>query len=262
MAKKPKISPVSDYYEAVRKTFDLQAEVLSRTISHSGEKGRNNEEFLKEFLRQALPKKFEIGTGFILSSDMHKSLSRQVDIVIYDNTTNSPLFNQLAFGVFPIESVYGTIEVKTRASAADLRKSWESIAFVRGLAQTKRYIEYGTHFLDGDPKKPVTGIHVLRNGLPPRSYVFAYDVAGWTSLAKFSVFVRDTLKRKGSAHLHGLCVIKKDWFLWQRPFTPGKVVIEARKGDALLRFYREIFHGVSSFPMKPGLLDDYLPGLS
>ena len=80
--------------------------------------------------------------------------SRQVDTVIYDEIHNSPLHRELAAYVFPIEMIYGTVEVKGLLTPNDLVPALQSIAGIRHLATEKSYIVYGEKVIAEDkPKK-------------------------------------------------------------------------------------------------------------
>ena len=118
------------YYEALRSIFQLESEVLTATLPHSGERGRNDEERLRAFLAKVLPRRFSIGTGFLVCSNPTLPASRQIDTVVFDEIHNSPLHRELAAYVFPIEMVYGTVEVKGLLKPSDLVSTLRSIAQV------------------------------------------------------------------------------------------------------------------------------------
>jgi hypothetical protein len=105
---------------------DRLADIIRRTgggasdnIDHSFEKGRLNEQHLNLLLRGYLPRRFGIGTGLVGSSS---TKSHQSDIILYDNVNNAPLYESEAFAVYPIEMVYGVVEVKTNAARLRAKK--------------------------------------------------------------------------------------------------------------------------------------------
>jgi hypothetical protein len=85
--------------------------------AHWGEEGRYKEAVLKNVLRKFLPKNLSVGTGFILAAngnnDEDNILSRQIDIIIYDNTLPL-LFSEGDFILTTLSNVRGIIEVKSR----------------------------------------------------------------------------------------------------------------------------------------------------
>ncbi|OOO02108.1 MAG: hypothetical protein USCGTAYLOR_01682 [Chromatiales bacterium USCg_Taylor] len=128
------------YYDALKHIFELESGVLTATLPHAGERGRNDEERFRAFLSKVLPRRFSIGTGFLVCSNPAVPPSRQVDTVIYDEIHNSPLHRELAAYVFPIEMIYGTVEVKGLLTPNDLVPALQSIAGIRHLATEKSYI--------------------------------------------------------------------------------------------------------------------------
>jgi hypothetical protein len=75
------------------------------------EEGRYKEAILRNVIRRFLPKNLDIGTGFILKDK--KEISKQIDIIIYDNTY-PVLFREGDFVITSPESVKAIIEVKTK----------------------------------------------------------------------------------------------------------------------------------------------------
>ena len=85
---------------------------------HWGEEGRYKEVILRNVLKRFLPQNISIGTGFILSEQ--KNISKQMDIIIYDNTY--PIFFQEGdFIITPEHNVKGIIEVKSKITNSDIK---------------------------------------------------------------------------------------------------------------------------------------------
>jgi hypothetical protein len=103
----------------------------SSFIKHSGDKGENREEFLRDFLSENLPKKFGVAKGEIITNDgIH---SHSADIIIYD-AINCPLLFSGKTKILPIEGVYGIIEVKSGLSKEELVIDCNKIAKFKSLA--------------------------------------------------------------------------------------------------------------------------------
>ena len=86
-----------------------------------------------------------------MSSNVNKKASRQTDIIVSDQFWDSPLYRELVAEVYPIETVYATIEVKglldkypkgRKEKKSDLDRSLEHIATIRNLAEDKTYVRY------------------------------------------------------------------------------------------------------------------------
>lgn len=98
-------------------------------LIHPGEYGMYRERCLKNILQKALPKKYSISDGFIITS--LNSVSTQCDLLIHDSQVQPIIDNNLA-KFFPVEEIYGIIEVKSDLSKTDF------IAALRKLAATKK----------------------------------------------------------------------------------------------------------------------------
>jgi hypothetical protein len=152
MATGPRSPGVEAYYATLQQVFELQSRVLSGVLSHYGERGANDEERVRDFLSKVLPKKFSVGTGFIVCSAPDLLPSSQTDVVIYDEIHNSPLHRELAAYVYPAEMVYGTVEVKATLRPPDLVKILEDIQKIRRMAKHRWYVHYRSRAKD--PARP------------------------------------------------------------------------------------------------------------
>lgn len=111
---------MNDYFNVISEKIKLDSQLIAESFrTHPGENGRNKEAILLNFLRTYLPQRYSLGTGFVASSD--PLLSNQNDIIIYDSFWSSRLFPELVSQIFPIESVYAVIEVKSRLDKKELK---------------------------------------------------------------------------------------------------------------------------------------------
>ncbi|MGE5220254.1 MAG: DUF6602 domain-containing protein [Chloroflexota bacterium] len=171
---------VRNYYSAFQEQFRLQSAILTGVLPHAGERGRNNEERFREFLSRILPKRYSVGSGFVICSEPSIPVSSQTDVVLFDEFENSPIHRELSSHVYPVEIVYGTVEVKGRLEKRDLPKICRDIAKIRALGAHRYYLQYGAvKKSDDQPDARVVVKHELHSGLPPRAFVFAYEQRGW-----------------------------------------------------------------------------------
>lgn len=258
MPNKIRTPEITEYFDAIKSAFELQTDIMTKMIPHYGERGRNNEEFLRAFLGKVLPKRFSLGSGFLCSSNDELGLSKQTDIVIYDEFYNSPLSRELSAFIYPIESVYATIEVKTTFRGAEFHNSLDAIAKIRRLAEEKRYAVFTSEPMDGDSDKPVVSVVEKQIKLPPRAFIFAYDADGWNEPEALRRWLVQKISKKNHAHVHGLAILKRGWFFSQRAYTSGDERIEFTDGNALRTFISSLLTSISSMPMMPALMDRYL----
>lgn len=89
-----------------------------------GEDGRYKEEKLKAVLRTRLPNNLSVGTGFVLNQKSHDEnvVSKQIDILVYDNTQPT-IFSEGDFVIVTQNSVKALIEVKSKISSNRTNKN-------------------------------------------------------------------------------------------------------------------------------------------
>ena len=87
--------------------------VASAQVHHKGSKGTFREGILRDFLEAGrLPMRYGLGAGEIISY-IRGETSRQADLIVYDKLNGITLLYDKAVQVFPINCVYGIIEVKS-----------------------------------------------------------------------------------------------------------------------------------------------------
>lgn len=106
---------------------------VSAMYEHQGNKGSFREGALRDFLASdRMPSKYGLGTGEIVSS--HGEVSKQRDLIIFDRMNGIPLLYSDTVQVFPVESVYGVVEVKSKLSKEELLKALDNIKSVKMLS--------------------------------------------------------------------------------------------------------------------------------
>lgn len=115
------------------KIADLKFEGTA-DYSHKLTKGELRERVLRDFLRPFLPNCYGLGSGEVFSSDGNES--KQIDIVIYDAVFSVILHLDENSFLFPCESVFGNIEVKSFLDSEKVLE--EAIANIRSLKLLKR----------------------------------------------------------------------------------------------------------------------------
>lgn len=122
---------VEKIFNLISKKMDADFQI-AKQAQHNSNIGGFREKVLKNFLEDGrLPSKYAIGSGEVVSPFFGHS--KQVDLIIYDKQ-NTPLLN---YGedssIYPIEGVYGIIEVKSKLSKHKLIEGLENIAAFKKL---------------------------------------------------------------------------------------------------------------------------------
>ena len=110
----------------------MQVDLEERLINHPGELGTAREEIIRKFLREYLPKRFEVATGFVF--DFAGQVSNQMDVIIADSSL-CPRFETAGGKLyFPCESVVAVGQVKSSiTSEEELRNAMDNIASAKQL---------------------------------------------------------------------------------------------------------------------------------
>jgi hypothetical protein len=258
MAKKPATIDVQTYYQQLRSEFLIGAkrtEVLPQLLA----RGENEEERVRAFFRSVLPSRFAVGSGFVLSSRPELGLSAQMDVIIYDNIHNAPIFRELKDHVYPVGMVYAVVEVKRLLERKNLEKILKDIQRIRRLAEERWYVDYTSMAPDPDrPEQRVTGRDEFQWREPkPRSYVVAFKQKGWASIEALLGDLRVALTEVDT-HVHGMVVLDSDWYVTQKPFTPLATALRGDTENSLLTFVHNVQHSIASMQMFPASIDRYL----
>lgn len=132
-------------------TFIFRAKKASE-VEHNGFAGEIREIFLSDLITPFLPNDFNVGTGKIV--DRNGNLSKQTDIVIYNKTKFPPVMFDLTKGIFPIDSVYYAIEVKTTITSREIKDAIKKAESIRSLnGDQPHFLLFGFGSDIQDPKK-------------------------------------------------------------------------------------------------------------
>ncbi|MGA1870211.1 MAG: DUF6602 domain-containing protein [bacterium] len=218
------MSKASDYLELQKKQLQIEIEAIRLLMRHSSSKGMEAEKVLSGLLRKYLPQKYSIGSGFVTEDG---KLSSQIDIIIYDNILNVPIYEGIASGVFKAGSVYGCIKVTMGKLT---RKKLETD--IKKLGKLRNMLKENIGFKEiySQPHQTGRGNVVaekaFKAGLPPRTYICALSGTTYTTPEKLATDVKD-LTIKYEAKMHGILVIdsnklntiEKEWLIWTKDFS-------------------------------------------
>lgn len=186
-------------------------------LTHQGVKGTVLEILISRLFRPLLPSDLGVGTGQVI--DQHGHISNQVDIILYDRSILPPALYDDHMGLFPIEAVLYTIEVKTTLTRSDL---------VQAHVAAKKIFDFvymsGLTNRDGGTQDH----HVDK----VRSVVFA--LASDVKMGEADRYASIYTQRNELAHLAAICVAEKE-YVYQ---APRRWVVQpsAVPGDELLSF--------------------------
>lgn len=97
----------------------IAASRAASLVTHAGLRGQLREILVRDLFRPLLPADLGIGHGQIAATDGR--LSTEQDVVLYDRRILPPLTYEQVHGVFPVEAVLATIEIKSCVTASNLK---------------------------------------------------------------------------------------------------------------------------------------------
>jgi hypothetical protein len=144
------------YFQGISQRLELQVQLMTPVVVHSGEMGDNDHGWFADLLRQYLPQKYGVDTGFVVNHESDKGsadffttsgkpriqdpfISPQMDILVLDVLHNVPFCSEKTFKVCPIEMVLGAIEVTRDLDGDKLKQDCEKLCRMRGFAKDKKY---------------------------------------------------------------------------------------------------------------------------
>jgi hypothetical protein len=85
-------------------------------INHALTRGEIREKEIIDALRPHIPKRFEMGTGVVVNAGGEQS--KQQDVIISDALAGTPFLGKGDIGVYPVEIVFATLQVRSRISVS------------------------------------------------------------------------------------------------------------------------------------------------
>jgi len=138
---------LANVFKGINKKMLDDFDYISKQVEHKPSKGEIREiEIANEYLKKYIPFNIGVSTGEIVSID--NQVSSETDIVLYEKNSTPYLMSSESYQVFPIECVYGVIEVKSFLDKAQLYDSFQKINSVKKMPKDA-YI------------KPIPPIHSL-----------------------------------------------------------------------------------------------------
>lgn len=146
--------------QKMRADFEASAQV-----THAGSKGTVRENTVRRFLSERLPARYGLGVGEIVGRI--RETSRQSDVIVFDKLNGVTLLFDESVQIFPVDCIYGIIEIKSSLSKAEFLDALEKIKALKSLAP------------GGNVAHPMGGGMTMFHARPrPFGMVFAYGLAG------------------------------------------------------------------------------------
>ncbi|MEJ2682724.1 MAG: hypothetical protein P8144_15030 [Gammaproteobacteria bacterium] len=144
----PPKNNLADYWSGIHNALDGRLLSVKNYLKHPSS-GFTAENYFRDLLKEYLPRKYSIESGFVVNVAGERS--DFLDVLIVDSQNIPPLSAEAHFKVFPSEAVVGAIEITSAPKAHVSRAGIEGniskleddilkLAKLRGIAREREYL--------------------------------------------------------------------------------------------------------------------------
>jgi hypothetical protein len=244
-------SSLADYWSGIHAALDGRLLSVQQYLRHPSS-GFNAENYFRDLLRQYLPRRFSIESGFVVNATAERS--DFLDALIVDCVHIPPLSAEPHFKVFPAEAVVGAIEITSAPKALVKRRGIEQniaklqddilkLAKLREIAKDREYREFSY-------------------SLAPRSFLITCGdewVKKDTYEKHLMAALADAQQRRSQVWVNAVFSMRHGMFHF-KPHTAFEHEQPIRD-NALLEFVLFLNNAISDFPVARIDLRKYRPTL-
>jgi len=243
-----------ELYRAVSDRMQSDFEITGHH-NHMPTRGTAREGVLEEFLSQGrLPPKYGLGAGEVVGRV--RDVSRQCDLIVYDKMDGLSLLYNKHSQIYPIDCVYGIIEVKSRLSKSELIDSLDKIKAFKKMSPSGGIAEYLG-----------AGFNVVRARPKPFGIVFAYALDRNSLDSLYENLKEWESENPANLWPNYVCVLGEGCMYHQHAFETcidsEKITVESIpvsikfKGDSLFKFYCALHDMCARMRLSPVELSSY-----
>jgi len=187
---------------------------ISAEISHRGAKGSVREtEVIKEYLEKYLPGNIGVANGECISTD--GQVSNECDIILFEKNTTPYLVHKEGYQIFPIECVYGVIEVKSKLDKQQLTDSLKKIVKIKSMPKLAYEKQKG----------PVVNSTTLYGKewdyFPMIGMIFSFDSINLQTIKNY--YIEELSRESIEKHIESIWVLNQGMIVHQN--TDGTIVL-------------------------------------
>ena len=218
------------FRERLKNNIDYMIKETENTteISHPGLVGRFRELVTSKLIEPMLPAGFEIGTGKIVDSIGNQSA--ETDLIIYNRAILPPIMYSNRDGIFPIESSYYAIEVKSCITAKEIQDTLKKGLTITSLSHPWKQLEKLKH------RTPI--VHVL--------FALSSDLAESSSeIKRYAQYDKDWQK---DPIIKALCVVNRGYWYHESETNSWVCCKSSPDHDEIIDFISGIINTIIMIP--------------
>lgn len=258
---------LAKYWVGVQSAINARLLTVKEYLRHPAS-GFNAEVYFRDLIREYLPTRYTVDTGFVVNDSGERS--DFIDILIADTHHIPPLCSEPHFKVYAAESVVAAIEL-TSASKSMVKRHGEKrkiskledditkIAKVRRISKIRRYKAVELSIDENNTPQPKYSDFNIT--LSPRSFMITYGDE-WKKSETYEKHLIEALKQsKSKGHevwVNAVFSMSHGMF----HFVPNTEFLYSRiKSDALLQFLLFINQAISSYQTYQIDISRYRPDI-
>jgi hypothetical protein len=248
---------LNSLFTSISKRMRAEFESARAALSHSGLKGTAFEGTVKNFFREYLPDRLGVATGQLVDST--GSLSKQLDVVIFDKSKSPILYENNGVQVIPVECAYAVIEVKARLDARELPSIHANMLSVKNLKKTAYY----------DGNSAIVETNTLYGQewkhWPTNYFVFGFESPDPRTMQVPVIEYHNSSLQQPHMRIDLMCILDRGVFL---NLTPGgqfdslpsfnSMPVYVATNHSLLLFYTLVVHLMNQARMPNFRFNDYI----
>jgi hypothetical protein len=226
----------------------------SGVLAHALTKGELREAEVIAAFRAHIPSRYDLSSGIVVNATGKQS--KQQDLIVSDNHVSPPFITGAGIGVHPVETVHGTVEIKSAATAANVVDGVAKAASVAQLLPSEpraiTSVTPGRVAFGQTASKPFSGIICLATRDSLSTVAAAYAEANLALPVE---------NRCWCLLILGQAIVAwgtPDHQLQLNPLGAKRLWVVELGDDALLMFYAALLQGVSDYHAPTFDLNTYL----
>lgn len=123
-----------NYCLSIAQEFEARLNRIRVFIKHNLTSGTANEIILRDFLASHSPKDFFVGQGFICDPSLENKVSKQCDILVYQQSSYPVVYEDGPIKIVWPDSARMVIEIKTNLAGNSIKSAIENIEAARKVS--------------------------------------------------------------------------------------------------------------------------------
>jgi hypothetical protein len=249
-------------YVDIREIFkEVSEQLLSefrRTsgIHYAAGKGDLREDAFRKFLEEYLPTRYGVGRGQVITPA--NRVSGQLDIVIYDPLHCPRLIASASHSIYPVESVYGSISMKSHLDSEELKDGYQNIASLKAILPQQGFSHSPSNGMMVGMARPMPVTGIIAYGAKRSLEAIAAQVQTLDEQCSDISLRPDFVAVIGQGIVAPREPLRHEFNHYQLPSELEKLAALRKTGrHTLLRLYMQILRELNALTLRPLDLHNY-----